>query len=141
MSISRRTSVFRVTAFAASLLFWSLSVARATPGTGATVASSGVSAASAVATALSAGATAVSTAAQAQDIYQQLRYRHIGPVGNRISAVAGIAGDPHTYYVGAASGGIWKTVDGGLFWEPIFDEESPHRRWWCGQSWYPRCSG
>ncbi len=65
-------------------------------------------------------------AAQARDIFDQLRYRHIGPVGNRISAVAGIAGDPLTYYVGAASGGIWKTVDGGLFWEPIFDEQVDH---------------
>ncbi len=105
MSMPRRPSMFRVTAFMASLLFCGLSAARAIPGTGAAV---------------------TSAAAQAQDIYSQLRYRHIGPVGNRISAVAGIAGDPHTYYVGAASGGIWKTVDGGLFWEPIFDEQIDH---------------
>ena len=94
MSMPRRTSMFRVTALVASLLFCGLSVARAAPGTGATATSIGVSAASAGATAVSAGAAAASTAAQAQDIYQQLRYRHIGPVGNRISAVAGIAGDP-----------------------------------------------
>ena len=36
--------------------------------------------------------------------------------GNRFSAAAGIAGDPHTYYVGAASGGIYKTTDGGKNW-------------------------
>ena len=47
------------------------------------------------------------------EAYQQLRYRHIGPVGNRLAAVAGVAGDPLTYYAGAASGGIWKTTDGG----------------------------
>ncbi|MBI4500305.1 MAG: sialidase [Gemmatimonadetes bacterium] len=50
-----------------------------------------------------------------------IRFRYIGPVGNRISAVVGIPGDPLTYYVGAASGGIWKTTDGGVHWEPIFD--------------------
>ena len=50
-----------------------------------------------------------------------LRFRHIGPVGNRVSAVVGIPGDPSTYYAGAASGGIWKTTDGGITWQSIFD--------------------
>ena len=62
----------------------------------------------------------------APEAYQQLRYRHIGPVGNRLAAVAGVAGDPLTYYAGAASGGIWKTTDGGEFWEPIFDGQTDH---------------
>ncbi len=56
----------------------------------------------------------------------QLRYRHIGPVGNRISAVVGIAGDASTYYAGAASGGVWKTTDAGLHWEPLFDDQTVH---------------
>lgn len=51
-------------------------------------------------------------------------YRYIGPVGNRVSAVVGIPGDAKTYYAGGASGGIWKTTDGGIFWEPIFDDQS-----------------
>src|SRR5215813_11090301 len=52
------------------------------------------------------------------------RFRFVGPVvGNRIAAIAGIAGDSSTYYAGAASGGIWKTTDGGNRWEPIFDKE------------------
>ena len=55
------------------------------------------------------------------DQYDQLKYRHIGPVGNRVVSVAGIPGNPLTYYAGAASGGIWKTIDGGLNWQPIFD--------------------
>ena len=46
-------------------------------------------------------------------IFKSLRYRHIGPVGNRVTSVVGIPGDPHVYYAGAASGGIWKTEDGG----------------------------
>ena len=56
----------------------------------------------------------------------QLKFRHIGPVGNRIISVTGIAGDPMTYYVGAASGGIWKTVDGGLNWQAVFDKQPVH---------------
>src|SRR5258708_39671616 len=51
----------------------------------------------------------------------QLRYRYIGPVGNRVTSVAGIPGDPNVYYAGAASGGIWKTTDGGINWTRIFD--------------------
>jgi photosystem II stability/assembly factor-like uncharacterized protein len=53
--------------------------------------------------------------------FRDLRYRYIGPVGNRVSAVAGIPGQPNVYYVGAASGGIWKTADGGAHWESVFD--------------------
>jgi photosystem II stability/assembly factor-like uncharacterized protein len=54
----------------------------------------------------------------------EFRFRFVGPVrGNRVAAVAGIAGDPSTYYAGAASGGIWKSTDGGNRWAPIFDHE------------------
>jgi photosystem II stability/assembly factor-like uncharacterized protein len=55
--------------------------------------------------------------------YQQLKFRYIGPVGNRVIAVAGVPGDPNVYYVGAASGGIFKTIDNGAHWDPIFDGE------------------
>src|SRR5436190_3303807 len=55
--------------------------------------------------------------------YQQLKFRFIGPVGNRVSAVAGVRGDPLVYYAGAASGGTFKTSDGGATWQPIFDSE------------------
>ncbi|HNV75347.1 MAG TPA: hypothetical protein PKH96_11780, partial [Gemmatimonadaceae bacterium] len=41
-------------------------------------------------------------------VYARLPWRTIGPEGNRFTAAAGIAGDPLTYYVGAASGGVWK---------------------------------
>src|SRR5205823_12070782 len=53
-----------------------------------------------------------------------LKWRHIGPVGNRVAAVAGVPGDPNVYYAGAASGGLWKTSDGGTYWEPVFDGQT-----------------
>jgi photosystem II stability/assembly factor-like uncharacterized protein len=54
----------------------------------------------------------------------RLRFRFVGPrVGNRIAAVAGVPGDASTYYAGAASGGIWKSTDGGNRWAPIFDKQ------------------
>ena len=50
-------------------------------------------------------------------------WRYIGPEGNRVSAVAGVPGDPLVYYAGSASGGIHKSVDGGTTWDPIFDDQ------------------
>ncbi len=58
--------------------------------------------------------------------YDQLEFRHIGPLGNRVSSVVGIRGNRNTYFAGAASGGIWKTADGGLHWDPVFDDEPVH---------------
>ncbi len=54
---------------------------------------------------------------------KQLKFRFVGPVGNRTVSVAGIPGDPLTYYVGAASGGIWKTTDGGIKWKSLFNDK------------------
>ena len=72
---------------------------------------------------LAARPCAASAAASAAEVYSRLHWRHIGPEGNRFSAVAGVPGDPHVYYVGAASGGISKTTDGGVNWQPIFDDQ------------------
>ncbi|MFL2991120.1 MAG: WD40/YVTN/BNR-like repeat-containing protein [Cytophagales bacterium] len=55
-----------------------------------------------------------------------MKFRHVGPVGNRLTCVAGVADQPMVYYVGAASGGVWKTKDGGLNWFPIFDGQEVH---------------
>ena len=70
----------------------------------------------------------IATHAAAQGInpaqYAKLDYRFIGPEGNRVISVAGIPGDPRVYYAGSASGGIFKSTDGGTHWEPIFDDQS-----------------
>ncbi len=50
------------------------------------------------------------------ETFDSLRWRNIGPEGNRFSAVAGIPGNPQVYYAGAASGGVYKTTDDGITW-------------------------
>ena len=52
-----------------------------------------------------------------------LAFRYIGPPGNRVPAVAGVAGQDGVYYAGAASGGLFKTTDGGVSWAPVFDDQ------------------
>src|SRR5436305_777283 len=53
-----------------------------------------------------------------------LKYRSIGPDwGGRVSRVAGVAGDPRIYYAATASGGVWKSEDGGTSWRPVFDDQ------------------
>lgn len=56
--------------------------------------------------------------------FKNLKYRPIGPAaGGRVSRSCGVPGDPSTYYIATASGGVWKTTDGGLNWKSICDDE------------------
>ena len=57
------------------------------------------------------------------DQFGSQRFRFIGPEGNRAIAIAGEPGNPMVNYIGAASGGLWKTENGGLSWRPIFDDQ------------------
>lgn len=56
-------------------------------------------------------------------LYKQLKFRFIGPRGNRVITVCGIPDNPLVYYAGSASGGIFKSTDGGIHWEPVFDDQ------------------
>ena len=69
-------------------------------------------------------ATALPLVAQpySPTLYQAMRWRQIGPFrAGRVTAVAGISGNAAVYYMGTPGGGVWKTVDGGVVWKPIFD--------------------
>ena len=76
-----------------------------------------------------AGATATGTA-QAQSTgdgpYAEMAARSIGPAGmsGRVSDVEVVLADRTIVYVGAATGGVFKSVDGGLTWDPVLDGES-----------------
>jgi len=55
-------------------------------------------------------------------LFKSLRWRSIGPYrGGRVTAVAGVPGQPLVYYMGATGGGVWKTDDAGVTWNPITD--------------------
>ncbi len=57
--------------------------------------------------------------------FSRLEWRSIGPanMGGRIADVEGVPGDPNVVYVASASGGLWKTTNGGVKWTPIFERQ------------------
>jgi len=59
-----------------------------------------------------------------EKLWHGMKWRQIGPFrGGRVLAVTGVEGHADTYYFGAVSGGVWKTTNGGLTWEPLTDKE------------------
>src|SRR4029450_10162270 len=51
-------------------------------------------------------------------------WRMLGPFrGGRVDAVSGVVGRPNEFYFGAVNGGVWKTIDAGRVWTPIFDSQ------------------
>jgi hypothetical protein len=74
-----------------------------------------------------AAAFALTAFAQSQPdpaAFKGMKYRLVGPFrGGRVLAVTGVPGDPLTYYFGGASGGVFKTTDGGVNWKPITDSQ------------------
>ena len=62
------------------------------------------------------------------DLMKNIRFREIGPasMGGRINDVAVVESDPRIVYVATASAGVWRTVNSGTTWEPLFDNQSVH---------------
>ena len=58
-------------------------------------------------------------------LFSEMKARSIGPAGmsGRIADIRAVVSDPNVIYVGAATGGVWKSTNGGLTWKPIFDEQ------------------
>jgi photosystem II stability/assembly factor-like uncharacterized protein len=55
-------------------------------------------------------------------LYSGLKWRAVGPFrAGRVNAIAGVIGQPSTFYMGAVGGGLWKTTNIGRTWTPIFD--------------------
>ncbi|HKU81573.1 MAG TPA: hypothetical protein VJP76_05335, partial [Candidatus Tumulicola sp.] len=57
--------------------------------------------------------------------FDNLKFRSIGPAvsGGRVAAVAGTPQTDQVYYLGTAGGGVWKTSNGGVTWDPVFEKE------------------
>src|SRR5262245_62020924 len=67
--------------------------------------------------------TLAESASVPPEAIQDLKWRLLGPLRAGWSMVAeGIPDEPNTYYFGAADGGVWKTTDAGLTWQPIADQ-------------------
>ena len=59
-------------------------------------------------------------------LYNGLRYRLVGPSrGGRVTTVTGVPSEPRTFYMGVASGGLFRTTDAGATWTPITDGKVP----------------
>src|SRR6201982_4071601 len=68
--------------------------------------------------------TALATSKYDETLFKGMKWRSIGPYrGGRVLAVSGVPGDPYTYYFGGVAGGVWRTIDGGNTWTPLFDKE------------------
>jgi photosystem II stability/assembly factor-like uncharacterized protein len=73
---------------------------------------------------------AAPTAAQSVDStkLEAMAPRAIGPAGmsGRVTAIEAVVSNPDIVYAGTASGGLWKSTDGGTTWTPIFDDQPVH---------------
>src|SRR5437773_9117699 len=57
-------------------------------------------------------------------LFRSLRWRMIGPFrGGRVAAATGVPGRPNEFYFGAVNGGVWKSLDAGRVWQPVFDSQ------------------
>src|SRR5262245_53944185 len=74
----------------------------------------------------------VSTQSPSAEPFSGLRARSIGPAvtSGRVMTVAVDPANTSTFYVGAASGGVWKTVNGGASFQPVFDTQGSFSIGW-----------
>ena len=68
----------------------------------------------------------VQSQTQESTFFNNLRYRLVGPArGGRVTTVTGVPSQPKTFYMGVASGGLFRTTDNGATWTPITDGKVP----------------
>jgi photosystem II stability/assembly factor-like uncharacterized protein len=72
------------------------------------------------------GALSPMTSSVSPEFFSGLKYRLVGPSrGGRVTTVTGVPSQPKTFYMGVASGGLFRTTDGGATWVPITDGKVP----------------
>jgi photosystem II stability/assembly factor-like uncharacterized protein len=110
--VSRRDFLAKTGAAGIALTVLNSGIARALP------ASAVVGSPSAV------GGTTAATADEMTALFSGLKWRMLGPFrGGRVDAVSGVVGRPNEFYFGSVNGGVWKSVDAGRVWEPVFDSQ------------------
>ena len=68
------------------------------------------------------GGLAPSAPVSLDALSSDLQWRMLGPFrGGRVDAVSGVPGRPEEFWFGHVNGGVWKTIDGGRTWAPVFD--------------------
>src|SRR4051812_10014348 len=74
---------------------------------------------------LVAGTASISAQGLDQATVDAFRWRTVGPANfmGRLSDVVGIPSPSKTLFIAAAGGGIWKTVNNGITWKPVFDDK------------------
>jgi photosystem II stability/assembly factor-like uncharacterized protein len=61
---------------------------------------------------------------QGVSLFSALRWRNVGPPrGGRVNGVSGVPGEPTVFYFGSVGGGVWKTINSGRTWTPVFDSQ------------------
>ncbi|MEZ4699900.1 MAG: hypothetical protein R2834_06190 [Rhodothermales bacterium] len=77
---------------------------------------------------LAAGFAPAAFAQVDMDAFKALKARSIGPAGmsGRVTAIDAVVADPDIVYVGTASGGLWKSTNGGIDFDPVFDDQPVH---------------
>ncbi len=68
---------------------------------------------------------AQSTSERAAEAASSMEFREVGPaiMGGRVADLAVVESDPQIFYVGLGAGGVWKTTNDGMTWDPVFDDQ------------------
>jgi photosystem II stability/assembly factor-like uncharacterized protein len=71
-----------------------------------------------------ASSAAMMRAPVAPTLFSGLKWRDLGPTrGGRVASATGVPGRPNEFYFGSVNGGVWKSIDAGRVWTPVFDSQ------------------